>query len=197
MPTGFSHVTIALGIALAVAPLAAAQPNLLSHGAPAASWIAPPNVASDSFVVFHARRTFDLASVPTRFVVHVSADNRYRLYVNGDQVSSGPQRSDVAHWRYETVDLARNLRVGRNVIAALVWNWGPARPVAQHSHRTGFLDQGASPTDAAANTGAGWRPPVAAAHEVVPGRDAVGRGHYSAPPAERVRGAPYPGCWAR
>ena len=42
----------------------------------------------------------------------MSADNRYRLYVNGEQVASGPQRSDVMHWRYETIDLAPRLRSG-------------------------------------------------------------------------------------
>jgi len=115
-------------------------------------------VPGDSFTVFHARRTFDLSSVPARFVVHVSADNRYRLYVNGVQVSSGPQRSDVTHWRYETLDLAPHLRAGRNVIAALVWNWGAARPVAQHSNRTGFLLQGNGQVEAAlVNTGTGWK----------------------------------------
>jgi len=105
-------------------------------------------VPGDSFTVFHARRTFELATKPARFVVHVSADNRYRLYVNGVQVASGPQRSDVTHWRYETVDLAPNLRAGRNVVAALVWNWGVARPVAQFSNRTGFLLQGNSALEA-------------------------------------------------
>ena len=102
----------------------AAQPSVFS-GAPPASWIAPPGMPGDSAVVFHARRTFDLASRPDRFIVHVSADNRYRLYVNGEQVLSGPQRSDVMHWRYETIDLAPRLHAGRNVIAALVWNWQP------------------------------------------------------------------------
>src|SRR6185503_10982240 len=126
--------------------------------APPASWIAPAGVPGDSFTVFHARHGFDLAAVPARFVVQVSADNRYRLYLNGVQVSSGPQRSDVAHWRYETVDLAPHLRAGRNVIAALVWNWGAARPVAQHSQRTGFLLQGNSPVEAATvNTGTDWK----------------------------------------
>src|SRR5256885_4511506 len=198
MPTGFSHVTIALGIALAVAPLAAAQPNLLSHGAPAASWIAPPNVASDSFVVFHARRTFDLASVPTRFVVHVSADNRYRLYVNGDQVSSGPQRSDVAHWRYETVDLARNLRVGRNVIAALVWNWGPARPVAQHSYRTAFLLQGDGPLEAGlVNTGPGWKVLRDSAYAPIVITTASLGDYYAAAPGDSIDGSRYPWGWER
>ena len=59
----------------------------------------PPGVPGDSFVVFHARRAVDLPARPARFVVHVSADNRYRLFVNGAEVLSGPQRSDVAHWR--------------------------------------------------------------------------------------------------
>ena len=135
-------------IAVFAAPLRAQEPRVFD-GAPAASWIAPAGVPGDSFTVFHARRTFDLTAVPARFVVHVSADNRYRLYVNGVQVSSGPQRSDVTHWRYETLDLAPHLRTGRNVIAALVWNWGAAHPVAQHSYRTGFLVQGNGPAEAA------------------------------------------------
>ena len=147
---------------LAVAPQARAQPPAAARvfsGAPAASWIAPPGVPPDSFVVFHARRAFELAERPARFLVHVSADNRYRLYVNGEQVSAGPQRSDVDHWRYETVDLAPRLRAGRNVIAALVWNWGGRmRPVAQHAWRTGFLLQGDGAAEATlVNTGAGWR----------------------------------------
>ena len=86
-------------------------------GAPEAHWIAPPGMPADSFGVFHARRVIDLATKPTRFLVHVSADNRYRLYVNGVEVSSGPQRSDASHWRYETVDLAPQLVAGANACA--------------------------------------------------------------------------------
>ena len=196
MPTGFSHVTIALGIALAVAPVAAAQPNLLSHGAPAASWIAPPNVASDSFVVFHARRTLDLPSAPTRFVVHVSADNRYRLYVNGISVSSGPQRSDVAHWRYETVDIGAQLHAGRNVLAAVIWNWGAARPVAQHSYRTAFLVQGDGDREAAlVNTGPGWKLLVDSGYSPIVITNATVAGYYAAGPGESVDGRRYPWRW--
>src|SRR5919206_2975098 len=105
-------------LALAVACLTSAGTGAQAptfEGAPRAFWIAPARVPGDSFVVFHARRGFALPSVPPRFVVHVSADNRYRLYVNGALASSGPQRSDVEHWRYETIDLAPLLRPGRNV----------------------------------------------------------------------------------
>ncbi len=167
-------------------------------GAPPASWIAPPGVPGDSFTVFHARRTFDLPAVPARFVVHASADNRYRLYVNGVQVSSGPQRSDVTHWRYETLDLAPHLRAGRNVIAALVLNWGAARPVAQHSHRTGFLFQGNSAAEAVhVNTGNGWKLLVDSAYAPIVITSATVGGYYAAAPGDSIDGSRYPWGWER
>ena len=185
---------------LTFAPLSAgfAQEQRVFDDAPAASWIAPPGVPGDSFTVFHARRTFDLPTVPARFVVHVSADNRYRLYVNGVQVSSGPQRSDVMHWRYETLDLAPHLRAGGNVVAALVWNWGAARPVAQHSHRTGFLLQGDGPAEAArVNTGTGWRLLRDTAYAPIVITNATVAGYYAAVPGDSITGSNYPWGWER
>jgi alpha-L-rhamnosidase len=177
---------------------AQARPQLIFSGATEANWIAPPGMPPDSFGVFHARRAFDLAAKPARFLVHVSADNRYRLYVNGTQVSSGPQRSDQMHWRYETVDLAPLLRAGSNVIAALVWNWGPNHPVAQHSRRTAFLVQGDGPSESIANTGARWKllRDSAYADVRVTGRD-VGNAYYAAAHGESVDGARYPWGWER
>ena len=182
--------------ALAVPSRPAFAQGRVFSGAPAASWIAPPAVPGDSAIVFHARRTFDLPSRPDRFVVHLSADNRYRLYVNGEQVSSGPQRSDVMHWRYETVDLAPKLRAGRNVLAAVVWNWGAARPVAQHSNRTGFLVQGDGEREAAlVNSGPGWKLRVDSAYRFVRFGFGEIRGYYAASPGEVVDGAQYPWGW--
>ena len=179
------------------APLSAQEPRVFDN-APAARWIAPPGVPGDSFTVFHARRSFDLASVPARFVVHVSADNRYRLYVNGVQVSSGPQRSDVMHWRFETLDLAPHLRAGRNVVAALVWNWGPARPVAQHSHRTGFVIQGNSGGEAAlVNTGVGWTVLRDSAYAPIPITTASMGNYYAAAPGDSVDASRHPWGWER
>ena len=190
------HATLA-AIAACSAALGAQEPRVFD-GAPPASWIAPPGVPGDSFTVFHARRSFELGAVPTRFVVHVSADNRYRLYVNGVQVSSGPQRSDVTHWRYETLDLASHLRRGRNVIAALVWNWGAARPVAQHSHRTGFLLQGNGPVEAAlVNTGTGWKLLRNPAYSPILITTASMGNYYAAAPGDSIDGSRYPWGWER
>lgn len=187
---------VAAAISTTAAPVRAQEPRIFD-GAPIASWIAPPGVPGDSFTVFHARRTFELSTVPARFVIHVSADNRYRLYVNGVQVSSGPQRSDVTHWRYETVDIARQLHAGRNVIAALVWNWGAARPVAQHSHRTGFLLQGNSAAEALVNTGRGWRLLRDSAYAPIVITTASMGNYYAAAPGDSIDGSRYPWGWER
>src|SRR6476646_1283721 len=191
-----TRALLAFCLTVAAVPGASGQRSTLFHGAPAASWIAPPNVHGDSFVVFHARRSFDLTTAPPRFVVHLSADNRYRLYVNGELVSSGPQRSDVAHWRYETVDLATRLRAGKNVLAAVVWNWGATRPVAQHSYRTGFLAQGDGEREAAlVNSGPGWKLLLDSAYAPIVITNATVRSYYAAGPGETVDGQRYPWNW--
>jgi len=98
-----------------------------------AYWITHPTASTVEFGVFHFRRDFELDEVPGNFVVNVSADNRYKLYVNGTEVCFGPARGDLAHWHYETVDIAPFLQSGPNVIAAVVWNYSVYRPWAQFS----------------------------------------------------------------
>jgi hypothetical protein len=164
-------------------------------GAPAASWIFPPGVAGNEFGVFHFRRVFELDTRPSTFVVHVSADNRYRLFVNGKQVSSGPQRSDLMHWRYETVDLAPHLQTGRNVLAAVVWNWGAERPVAQFSRQTAFLLQGNSPREAAVNSGPGWKVLRNDGYSPIPVVGSAVGGYFASPPGEAIDARRYPWGW--
>src|SRR6516165_9658069 len=107
-------------------------------------WVTVPGAQPFAFGVYHFRRTFDLPAKPASFVVHVSADNRYKLFVNGRQVSLGPARGDLNHWRYETVDLAPELRAGKNVLAAVVWNFAQYAPEAQVTNQTAFLLHGES-----------------------------------------------------
>jgi alpha-L-rhamnosidase len=196
LPTSLRWALAAVALLSGISSLTHAQASVHLDGASPARWIAPPDVPGDSFLVFHARRVVELPSVPARFVVHVSADNRYRLFVNGASVSSGPQRSDVTHWRYETLDLAPSLRPGRNVVAAVIWNWGAARPVAQHSYRTGFLLQGDDAATAAlVNTGPGWKLLVDSAYAPNVITNATVAGYYAAVPGELVNGVHYPWGW--
>jgi alpha-L-rhamnosidase len=108
-----------------------------------AGWITHPDASATGFGVYHFRKTFSLGSKPNAALIKVSADNRYRLFVNGESVCVGPQRGDVAHWRYETIDIAPYLKEGKNILAAQVHNAGPDYPVAQASNRTGFILQAA------------------------------------------------------
>ena len=194
------HVVWRMCLATSLPSMLVAQLPLepRDRATPRATWIAPDGLAPDDAVVFLARRTVTLATVPAHAVVHVSADQRYRLFVNGVSVATGPQRADVLHWRYETVDLAPHLRPGPNVVSAIVWNWGPRRPVAQHSLRTGFLLQGDdSSTARQLNTGHEWRLLVDSAYRFVDNAPGEIRGYFVAAPAESFEAARHPWGWER
>jgi len=67
------------------------------------------------------RRQFVLAAQQTEpCPLRVSADTRYRLYVNNVSVSVGPCKSHPGRWYYETVDIQPYLVQGVNVIGAVV-----------------------------------------------------------------------------
>jgi len=122
-----------------------------------AKWIAVPDEPADDYGVYLFRKTFDLNTFPASFVVHISGDNRYKLFVNDNLVSLGPARGDLYYWNFETVDLAPFLLTGKNIIAAQVWNEGELRPEAQISWRTGFILQGNTAAESVINTGSTWK----------------------------------------
>lgn len=70
--------------------------------------------------IVYFRREFTLQDVPENLPVRVSADSRYKLYVNGRLAELGPCKGDGSVWYYDTVDLASYLIPGTNVLAAVV-----------------------------------------------------------------------------
>jgi hypothetical protein len=122
-----------------------------------AYWITAPNDPGRAYGVYYFRKSIDLVAKPTTFIVKVSADNRYKLYVNGTLVSVGPARGDTYYWNYETVDLAPYLTTGKNSITAIVWNEAEYRPEAQISLRTGFILQGNMLNEEILNTNNTWK----------------------------------------
>eukprot|EP01137_Pigoraptor_chileana_P024996 Opistho-2@93816 len=121
-----------------------------------AQWITVPSASNDGYGVYMFRKTIELPSKPNNFKIHVSGDNRYKLYVNEKMVSMGPARGDIAHWNFETVDIAPYLKSGKNIIAAQVWNEGEFKPEAQITYRTGFILQGATSAESTINTNNTW-----------------------------------------
>ncbi len=98
-----------------------------------ARWVWVASSDPLAYGVYHFRRSIELQAAPASFRIHVTADNRYQLFVNGQRVAWGPARGALPHWRYETLDIARHLRPGKSALAAAVWNEGEHRVIAQHS----------------------------------------------------------------
>jgi alpha-L-rhamnosidase len=121
-----------------------------------AKWITCPGISGKEYGVYLFRKDFTMDSEPKQFIVHVSADNRYKLYVNGKQVCNGPARGDLLKWYFESVDIASFLKKGKNVITAQVWNFAEHRPGAQVSSMTGFILQGNTDAESFINTNNSW-----------------------------------------
>ena len=107
-----------------------------------AKWVSSSQHPDGDLGVFVFRRLFSLPKKPAALQVKISADQRYRLFVNGRFVGFGPQRGDLHHWHYETYDLAEHLREGTNWIVAQVWHFGRYAPMAQHTARQGLVVEG-------------------------------------------------------
>ncbi|PZR29987.1 MAG: alpha-rhamnosidase [Citrobacter freundii] len=120
-------------------------------------WIAAANEDDQQYGVYYFRKNVDMMAKPDSFNIYVSADNRYKLYVNGQLVSLGPARGDLNYWNYEQVDLAPYLHAGKNSIAATVWNEASHRPEAIISWRTGFIIQGKAKAEQILNTDRSWK----------------------------------------
>ena len=182
---------------LAVLPaLGATNPELLTRVWPA-QWISVPGASGFDYGVYHFRRDFELAVKPGTFVVHVTADNRYQLYVNGERVSWGPARGDLYHWRYETVDIASHLKAGKNVLAAVVWNYSTSAPEAQITNETGFLLQGDGTTERVVDTGKLWRCIRDEAFRAVPISRVEMPEYFAVGPGDQIDGTKYPWGWER
>jgi len=82
-----------------------------------AEWIWMPGQWETPNITVYARRTFDLLAKPIEATLWVSADNRYRLWVNG--VFVGEDDDFAVAERY---DVTRLLKLGRNLLAVQVDN---------------------------------------------------------------------------
>lgn len=148
-----------------------------------ASWVFVPETEANSPGLYLFRKTMDLNDVPNSFEIRVTADNRYKLYVNEQLVSLGPAWGDIEHWNYETIDIAPFLNNGENIISAQVWNEGNLKAVAQFSNRTGFLLQGTSEETKILNTNESWK--CIEDKSLTPIRQTVS-GYYAAEAGEKI-----------
>ena len=99
------------------------------------------------------RNRFVSDGTPAR--IHVSADMRYVLRLDGRRICRGPDRGEVASWTYRTLDL--ELSMGEHVLEAVVRHGGNP-PLAQTTYRAGFILSAEGVYDAKLTTGkGGWK----------------------------------------
>lgn len=106
----------------------------LTRGVWPASWVRcrganPPFVAA-----YRCRFRVDESAT---IRVHVTSDERYELFLDGERAGHGPERGDPANWFFETYDL--RLAPGEHILVARSWALGHAAPRAQMSATPGFL----------------------------------------------------------
>ncbi|KAJ5476894.1 Six-hairpin glycosidase-like protein [Penicillium sp. IBT 31633x] len=75
----------------------------------------PTSTSAGRFVYF--RKSLELPSVPKHPVtIRITADTKYKLYINSRLVHTGPVKGDQQAWFYDVLDIQPHLRTGRNTI---------------------------------------------------------------------------------
>ncbi|NLN77225.1 MAG: alpha-L-rhamnosidase [Armatimonadetes bacterium] len=98
-------------------------------------WVSCKDAGRTPFVTAYRKRF----TMPDNAVVraHVSADERYELFLDGKRIGRGPERCDQSNWRYETYDIP--ISGGHHTLVARVWSLGRNAPFAQMTVYPGFI----------------------------------------------------------
>jgi hypothetical protein len=133
-----------------------------------AKWITHPEAKGGGPVVQAFRRRLTL-DAPLTVRVHVSADERYELFLDGQRIGRGSERGDRLNWFFETYDLT--LSAGEHTIVAHTWwlnDFAPA-PFAQISVKPAFLLAAEGDARDLLATGfAAWDSKIITGHRYVP-----------------------------
>ncbi len=88
-------------------------------------WIWPVNHHWDivnGYALF--RKTLTLSKVPEKAPLFITADQSYRLFINGRFISRGPARGFQRKWPYDQIDISAYLKRGANILAIRAYNPG-------------------------------------------------------------------------
>jgi alpha-L-rhamnosidase len=187
-----TYLLILLGLSLST--LVFAQDKI------SAPWISYPSANVTEYGVYHFRKTFDLDKVPDNLIIHVSADNRYNLFVNGERICYGPAKGDLKTYKYDVIDIAKYLNPGKNVLAALVYNGGKDKPLSFISVQTAFMFRAESQSFSWLNSNSSWKVFKNPAYKVISYNEMLFKerwfnGFYACGGGDDVDGNLYPWGW--
>jgi len=125
-----------------------------------AKWIWCQGEQSPRNFRMNARCEFGVPRGAKSARLHITADSRYRLFLNGAWIGDGPARSFPHRQQFDTYDVTAQMAPGKNVVAVHVWHYGESTFHYIHG-RGGLLCQVEAVTGKGAKvvaaTGGSWR----------------------------------------
>ena len=100
-------------------------------------WLTSAPAGQQVYAVF--RKSFTLAEEPQSATLHLFADSRYVLWINGRYLERGPCRFDPRAPAYDTLEVRPFLRAGSNVVAVLVHHFHDGKAAASGSALNGRM----------------------------------------------------------
>lgn len=103
-----------------------------------AKWIWDKENLTEKNVWICFTKKVSLNNLPASLIANISADSKYWLYVNGENVvfeGSLKRGRGIAY--FDSVDIAPYLKEGENVICALAWYWGSEKNYSYNSSGQG------------------------------------------------------------
>jgi len=103
-----------------------------------AKWIWDTENLKEKNVWMCFGKKVSIGSLPEELMASISADSKYWLYVNGENVVfEGSVKRGEKGGYYDSVDIAPYLKVGENYVCALVWFWGSEKNYSYNSSGQG------------------------------------------------------------
>lgn len=121
-----------------------------------AKWIWQEGEDTPRNFYWAVRRQFSVPAQRDKVTLHITADSRYHVWVNGVYVGHGPVRAFAQRWRFDTYDITPYVQTGHNVVAVLVQHFGHST-FQYVQARGGLLAQIECDGEVVAATDSSWR----------------------------------------
>jgi len=120
-------------------------------------WIGPAHPFDLREVYVNFRAEIEIDTIPTEAILCLSADSRYRLWINGVFVGRGPERSWPTSMAVDERSIGNHLRPGVNRIAVQVYSPGYSHFAHVHRGACGLIGWLELDGRAVLTTGPGWK----------------------------------------
>lgn len=88
-----------------------------------AKWIHGQNLENNKNTFYYFRKTIDIEQIEET-KIYISAESKYKLYINEQYVSYGSLQSQPYYKYYDVIDISKYLVEGKNIIAIHVYYLG-------------------------------------------------------------------------